>query len=384
MNRTFRYRIYPTARQAVALGDMLADHCALYNAALQERRDAYRRSGVSVRYGDQSAQLKDIRSDAQYARWSFSSQQHTLRRLDRAFAAFFRRVKRGETPGYPRFRSVRRFDTVTFVQGDGGKILTDESRVRMQGIGHVKVKQHRPVRGTVKQFSITRQGRRWYVNVICTGVPAEPRPATGAAVGLDRGVTHLLADSDGGFVANPRHLAAAQERLAAAQRDLAAKRRGSNRRRKAVSRVAAHHRRIADTRRDHLHKISRRIVDTYDFIVMEDLKISNMTRSAAGTADAPGTNVRQKSGLNRSILDAGWGVLSDMIGYKAEDAGASVVHVNPANTSRRCNACGHTERGNREGEAFRCLRCGHAAHADTNAAKNILGLGLSLQLASAS
>lgn len=379
MNRVFRYRIYPTAKQSVALEQMLRDHCDMYNAALQERRDAYRQRKHTVRYGDQSAQLKAIRADEQYSRWSFSSQQQTLKRLDRAFAAFFARVKRGDTPGYPRFRSWQRFDTVTFIHGDGGAFLADTSRVRMQGVGHVKVKQHRPVRGTVKQFSVTRQGRKWFVNVICAGVPAQVRPLTGAVVGLDRGVTHLLADSDGNFIPNPRHVRSAEKRLAAAQRDLARKKRGSRRRSKTAARVAALHRRVANARRDNLHKVSRVLVDTYDLIALEDLKVKNMTRSARGTLDDPGSNVAAKRGLNKSILDAGWSALAQMIQYKAESAGTDVVFVPAANTSRTCHECGHVAAGNRDGEVFACLACGHTAHADTNAARNILRLGLSLR-----
>lgn len=384
MNRVFRYRLYPTKRQQTALGEMLADHCDLYNAALQERRDAYRTRGKTVRYTEQSAQLKAIRAeDPQQARWSFTSQQQTLRRLDTAFTAFFARIKRGDTPGYPRFRSKRRFDTVTFIEGDGGKWIEDQGRVRLQGVGHVKVKVHRPLRGVVKQFSITRQGKRWFVNVICADVPQQVRPLTGAIVGLDRGITHLFADSDGGFTANPRHLQQSTARLAAAQQELARKKRGSNRRRKTVQRVAALHRKVADSRRDYLHKASRRLVDTYDLIVLEDLRIQNMTRSARGTIDAPGRNVAAKAGLNRSINDAGWGVLQDLLTYKAEEAGIEVVLVNPANTSRTCHQCGHVAADSRKQEAFRCVSCGHCAHADTNAARNILGLGLSLRQAPA-
>lgn len=384
MNRVFRYRLYPTSRQHTALGEMLRDHCDIYNAALQERRDAYRMCGTSVRYGMQSGQLKDIRSTDPLGqgRWSFSSQQQTLRRLDKAFAAFFSRVKKGEKPGYPRFRSFRRFDTATFIEGDGGKWLGD--KVRMQGIGCVKVKLHRPVRGTIKQFSVTRQGRHWYVNVICVDVPVQPKPFNNAAVGLDRGVTHLVADSDGRFVENIRPLQTAQERLTAGQRDLARKKRGSHRRRKTVARVATLHRKVKDVRKDHLHKVARSYVNAYDLIVVEDLKVRNMTRSASGTVEKPGTNVAQKSGLNRSILDAGWGVLLELIRQKAEEAVVKIVEVNPRNTSRTCHACGHVAAENRCGEAFLCQRCGHSAHADTNAAQNILGLGLSLQRAVAS
>lgn len=384
MNRVFRYRLYPTSRQDTALGQMLRDHCDIYNAALQERRDAYRMCGTSVRYGTQSGQLKDIRNadPLGQGRWSFSSQQQTLRRLDKAFAAFFSRIKKGEKPGYPRFRSSRRFDTATFIDGDGGKWL--DNTVRLQGVGCIKVKLHRPVRGTVKQFSVTRQGRHWYVNVICVDVPVQPKPFTGAAVGLDRGVAHLVADSDGRFVDNIRPLRTAQDRLSDAQRDLARKKRGSNRRRKAVARVAALHRKVKDVRKDHLHKVARSYVDAYDLIATENLKIRNMTRSASGTVEEPGTNVAQKSGLNRSILDAGWGVLLELIRQKAEEAVVEVVEVNPRNTSRTCHACGHVGAGNRCGEAFLCQRCGHSAHADTNAARNILRLGLSLQQAVAS
>jgi putative transposase len=383
MNRASRYRLYPTRRQNTALGEMLRDHCDIYNAALQERRDAFRMRGTSVRYGMQSCQLKDIRSadPLGQGRWSFSSQQQTLRRLDKAFAAFFSRIKKGEKPGYPRFRSSRRFDTATFIDGDGGKWIGD--KVRMQGIGHVKVKLHRPVRGTVKQFSVTRQGQHWYVNVICVDVPVQPKPFTNAVVGLDRGVTHLIADSDGRFVDNIRPLQNAQNRLADAQRDLARKKRRSNRRRKAVARVAVLHRKIKDVRKDHLHKVARSYVNAYDLIVVEDLKIRNMTRSASGTVDEPGTNVAQKSGLNRSILDAGWGVLLELIRQKAEEAVVEVVEVNPRNTSRTCHTCGHVAAENRCGEAFLCRKCGHSAHADTNAAQNILGLGLSLREAAA-
>ena len=381
MNRVFRYRLYPTARQTVALGEMLRDHCTMYNAAMQERRDAYSQRKHSVCYGNQSGQLKEIRVDEQYRRWSFSSQQQTLKRLDKAFQAFFRRVKHGETPGYPRFKPHQRFNTVTFIHGDGGKF--NGATVRMQGVGTVKVEQHRPTSGTVKQFSVTREGRHWYVNVVCVDVPTQVRTLTGAVVGVDRGVTHLLADSDGTFTANPRHYREGQDALTAAQQNLATKRRGSARRRKAVQRVAAAHRKVRDQRRDFLHNLSRELVDTYDLVVLEDLRIANMTRSAKGTLDEPGTNVAAKSGLNKSILDAGWGVLQDMLIYKAESAGTNVVLVNPRNTSRTCHACGHVSADNRHGEVFLCQRCGHSAHADTNAARNILRLGLSLREAQA-
>lgn len=316
MNRTFRYRLSPTRRQQTALTEMLVDHCTLYNAALQERRDAWKASKTSIGYAAQCKQLTAIRrADEQYARWSATSEQQTLRRLNVAFAAFYRRAKKGlgKRAGYPRFKSRYRFDTVTFVQGDGGTYRPDVARVHMQGVGEVKVRQHRPVRGRIKQFSVTRQGRHWYVNVMCENVPHQIRPATGAIVGVDKGTRHLLADSDGGFVPNPRHYAQAEDRLTKAQQDLSRTKRGSNRRRKAAARLAAHHRKVANTRRDFLHRLTRDLVDTYDIICHEKLKIPNMTAAPEPRPDPdnPGqflpNGAAAKAALNKSILDAGWG-----------------------------------------------------------------------------
>ncbi|MFG3258605.1 RNA-guided endonuclease InsQ/TnpB family protein, partial [Streptomyces sp. NPDC048172] len=188
MIRAYKFLLRPTARQAVSLGEMLRDHCSLYNGALQERRDAYRHaSKTTVRYGDQSAQLKEIRAcdPGRQGRWSFSSQQATLRRLDKAFQGFFRRVKAGQAPGYPRFKGVGHFDTVTFPRdGDGCRWDSapqdPQTRVRLQGVGHVRVHQYRPVQGRVKTVSVKREGNRWYVVLACDEVAAEELPSTGA------------------------------------------------------------------------------------------------------------------------------------------------------------------------------------------------------------
>ena len=383
MNRVYRYRLYPTCKQADSLNAMLRDHCTIYNAALQERRDAWQTAGISISYGSQSAQLRDIRIELpEQGRWSFSSQQQTLLRLNKSFIAFFRRVRNREVPGYPRFKPWQRFSTVTFINGDGASWLGE--RVRLQGVGHIKVKLHRPVRGTVKQISVTREGRHWHVNVICVNVSEQIQPLTGAVIGLDRGVTHLIADSDGGFAPNPRHVKKTAARLKTAQQALARCKRGSHRRKKVVAKVAVQHRKVRDTRRDYLHKLSRQIVDKNDLIAMEDLQTANMTRrpEPRPDPDSPGqflpNGSAAKAGLNKSILDAGWRILQDMITYKAESAGTELILVNPRNTSRTCHACGYVAADNRDGEKFKCLRCGYETHADTNAALNILGLGLSL------
>jgi putative transposase len=398
VRRSFKFQLRPTRQQEIALVAMLDDHRALYNAALEERRDAWRHpSRTSVSYVMQAGQLSEIRAfDPDQARWSYSSQQATLRRLDRAFGAFFRRVRAGETPGYPRFKGRNWFDTVDWPKdGDGCRWDSQpdhptQTFVRLQGIGHVKVNQHRPVRGTVKTVSVKREGRRWYVVLSCDNVPAQPLPATGAVVGVDLGVASLATTSDGRHYGNPRFLEAASVRLADAQRDLARKKRGSTRRRKAVARVAGGHRKVARQRLDLAHKTALDLVRDHDLIAVEALNVEGMTRRAHARSDpeTPGgflpNGQAAKSGLNRSILDAGWGVFLDVLRAKAESAGRVVVEVNPANTSRTCAACGHCAAGNRVTQAaFACVRCGHTAHADVNAAVNILRAGLARQAAQA-
>lgn len=390
MRRAYRFLLRPTVRQAQALAGCLEDHRQLYNAALAERREAYRRAGVTVRYGDQSAQLKDIRrSDPDHARWSFSSQQATLRRLDRAMQAFFRRLKAGQAPGYPRFKGRGWWDTVEWPKdGDGCRWDSTgdqgQTRVYLQGIGHVRVHRHRRVEGRVKTISIKREGRRWYAILSCEHVPDDPAPPVDAPVGIDLGVASFLTTSDGVQVPNPRHLAASAGRLATAQQQLARRRRGSSRRRKARTRVAAIHRKVARQRLDHAHKSARWLVQHHDVIAHEDLRIANMTRTAAGTVEAPGSNVAQKTGLNRSILDAGWGVFLRVLAAKAESAGRLVIAVNPRDTSRTCPTCGHSAPENRVTQAdFQCVACGYAGHADVVGATNVLRAGLALQTATA-
>ncbi|MCX5321257.1 transposase [Streptomyces sp. NBC_00120] len=396
MMRAYKFLMRPTVRQAQALGEMLRDHCSLYNGALQERRDAYRHaSKTSIKYGQQSAQLKDIRAfdPERQGRWSFSSQQATLRRLDKAFSAFFRRVECGEKPGYPRFRGVNWFDTVEFPKdGDGCRWDSTPhdpvTRVRLQGVGHVRVHQHRAVAGRVKTVSVKGEGRRWFVVLSVEQVQPEPLPAAGSLVGIDLGIANFLTTSDGEFVPNPRHGRSNAAKLEAAQQALSTfprvrrDRRTANHRR-AVEKVAKQHRKVRRQRLDHAHKTALDLVRKHDFIAHEDLKIRNMVRRATPKPDPgiPGgflpNGAGAKTGLNRSIADAGWGVFLTILAAKAESAGREVIAVDPRNTSRKCPACGHTSAGNRPTQAkFHCVSCGHTAHADTVGALNVLRAGL--------
>jgi putative transposase len=375
----------PTARQHVALGRCLASHRELYNAALQERRDAWRLRRTNVSYGDQSAQLKDIRSvrpDA--AVWSFSSQQATLRRLNRAFTGFYRRAKSGETPGYPRFKSPHRFDSVEWPKdGDGCRWRPDSRRVYLQGIGHVKVTVHRQVQGRVKTIQIRRQGRRWMLILSCDQVPTRPLEPTRASVGIDVGIASFATTSDGEQVPNPGYGRIAAAKLAAAQQALARKQRGSKNRRRARATVAGRHRRIANQRRNFHHHAARALVVRYDLLVVEDLRIRNLVRRPAPRPDPgrPGgflaNGAAAKAGLHRSIHDAGWAQFVSILRAKAEEAGRVVIDVDARHTSDRCGTCGHTAAENRASQAvFSCRRCGHTVNADEHAAGNILRAGL--------
>ncbi|MET8247737.1 transposase [Streptomyces sp. NPDC005202] len=391
MIRTYKFLLRPTARQSVALTEMLRDHCSLYNAALQERRGAWRHaSKTNVRYVDQSAQLQEIRAfDPQrQGRWSFSSQQATLRRLDKAFAAFFRRVQNGEKPGHPRFKGIGHFDTVVFPKdGDGCRWNSaphdPQTRVRVQGVGHVRVHQHRPVEGRVKAIAVKREGNRWYVVLSCDEVAATELARTGAAVGIDMGVTHFLTTSDGEHIANPPFLQAAAEELAEAQRHLATFPKRTKQRTKAhraaARKVAKIHAKIRRQRLDHAHKTALTLVRTYDAIAHERLNTAGMTRRPAPKPSSvqPGAylpNQRTaKARLNRSILDTGWGVFLAILANKAESAGRTVVAVDPRNTSRACPSCGCVAKENRVTRAtFQCTTCGHTANADVVGALNVL------------
>ncbi|MFH9044853.1 RNA-guided endonuclease InsQ/TnpB family protein [Streptomyces sp. NPDC017966] len=398
MMRAYTFLLRPTVRQEQALAGMLRDHYSLYNGALRERRDAYRHaSRTTVRYGDQSAQLKEIRAfdPERQGRWSFSSQQATLRRLDRAFAAFFRRLKAGQTPGYPRFKGVGHFDTVVFPRdGDGCRWDSTphdgQTRVRLQGVGHVRVHRHRPVRGRAKTISVKREGRRWYVVLACDEVPAEPLPATGSIVSIDMGVAHFLTTSDGEHVANPRFLQAMADELAEAQRHLATFPRRTQQRTKrhraAARKIARLHAKIRRQRADFHHKTARALVADHDVIAHERLNTAGMIRSPAAKADPerPGgflpNGAAAKAGLNRSILDAGWGLFLGILAQKAESAARRVIPVDARNTSRTCPECGHLAKENRVTQAkFECTACGFTANADHVGAMNVMnraGLGL--------
>jgi putative transposase len=233
MRKSFKYRLYPTGKQAQALDHQLGEACRLYNAALQERRDAYESAGISLRYYDQANQLKDIRAESACDLANFSCSQDVLRRVDKTFKAFFRRVKNGEKPGYPRFKSHFRYDSITFPSYGDGCRLRDNGKLYVQGVGEIKVKLHRPVAGRIKTVSVKREAGRWYV---CFSVEVETLADSVwyEDIGIDLGLSSFAVLSDGTVIENPRWYKRAQAKLRIAQRRVARRKRGSKGRRKAV------------------------------------------------------------------------------------------------------------------------------------------------------
>ena len=315
LRRSYKFLARPTSKQVTAVEACLEDTRQLRNAALEERREAWRK-GKRVTFYTQDAQLKEIREDdpEQYGRWAFSCERAAIRRLDRAFQGFFRRVKAGEKPGYPRFKGRGRWDSVEWPNGDGSKWDSvphpKATRVYFKGIGHVRVHQHRTVKGRVKTITVKREGKRWYVILSCDDIPAEPLPSANSAVGIDMGVAHFVTTSDGAHLPSPRYLAASAKGITEAQQNLARKKRGSRRRRKAVEKVTALRAKVRRQRLDHAHKTALALVRENDLIAHEVLPVANMTRRAKPKPDPenPGAflpnGAAAKSGLNKSILDA--------------------------------------------------------------------------------
>lgn len=370
MIRSYRYRLYPADEQAHALGELLAGMRELWNAALEERREAWKRAHISITYYEQANQLKAIRAlRDDFARWNYSAAQQVLRRVDKAFKAFFRRVKAGETPGFPRFKGCSRFCSVEFRFGDGARL--SDGRLYVQGIGAVKVKWHRaiPTDARVKAVVVKRESDdHWYATFQLEQPDPEPGEHPGEPVGVDLGVTTLAALSTGEMIEAPRHFRKTARKLRKQQRRAARRKKFSKRWRKAQKQVAKTHRMIANQRRDASHKLSRRLVTEFALIAVEALNVHGLSRSK----------------LSKSIHDAGWSQLRFNLDYKAAEAGSRVVAVDPRHTSQVCSGCGRLVPKSLSVRVHRCPDCGLVLDRDVNAARNILRraldrLGRSLQ-----
>jgi len=386
MMKAFKYRLYPTCKQAAALQQTLNLCRELYNAALEERREAWRMSKVSVSYEMQSAQLPQIKEMRPEFKEIYSQTlQDTLKRVDKAFKAFFRRVKHGEKPGYPRYQGYDRYDSFTYPQIEKLKcnptVRIENKRVVLPKIGYMKVKQHRPMIGKPKTATVKREGDCWYAIFSCEVETQKKLPSTDLPIGLDMGLKHFMTDSNGDVVDNPRFFRKSHGRLKKKQQRLCKKRNKSQKRRKSAQLVGKAHKKIRNQRKDFHHKQARILVDTYATIIFEDLSMHHMVRRPKAKQDDKDAylpnGAAAKSGLNKSILDAGWGAFIELVKHKAEWAGVTVMQVDPHKTSQICSACG--EEGPHKDLSIRthvCIHCGVVLDRDHNAALNILDRGL--------
>lgn len=355
MLRTFTMRLKPQAVHRTAFEAILKDSCETYNAALQERRDAWKLQRKSITYYAQCTELTELRQDPQYATISVDIQREPLRRVDRAFQAFFRRCKRGEKPGFPRFRSRDRYDSFAW-----SAPRVRDSSIHVPNVGDVRFKAHRPFIGKQRQAVIRRVGKNWELRLVCDTGEASPKCPVASPVGIDVGVSALVTCSDGTVIENPRFIRKHEARVSAANRKLALKQRRSKNRVRAREVLRRAHQRAANARLNYLHHASKFLVSRYDLIAHEDLKIRNMARS----------------NLAKSILDAAWGILIWQLTYKAESAGRWVVPVNPRGTSQICSRCGAKVPKKLSNREHTCP-CGLRLDRDHNAAVNILALGRS-------
>jgi putative transposase len=346
VKKSFKYRIFPTRAQTTKIGATLDICRELYNASLQERRDAYRLERKSVRYGEQANQLPDIKKIRPDVAGVHSQVlQDVLKRVEKAFDGFFRRLKRKEKPGFPRFRSQKRYDSFTYAQS--GFALAD-GKLRLSKIGDVRIKLHRPIEGKIKTLTITRSATgKWYA-CFSVEVEREPLPQSERAVGIDVGLFHFAALSKGEPIPNPRFFRTDEQALAKAQR---------KEKRQAARRI---HERITNRRRNFAHQLSHTLVSTFGLIVFEDLNIKGMVRNHC---------------LSKSISDAAWNQLIQYTSYKAESASREVRTVAPRGTSQRCSACGAIVLKDLSQRIHSCS-CGLTLDRDVNAARNILALGL--------
>ena len=359
-HKTFKYKVHPTPAQAVHLGATLRVCRELYNAALQERRDAWRMQRVSVTYYQQKAELPEIRRLRKDCAVIHSQVlQDVILRVHRTFQAFFRRVQNGEKPGYPRFKGRNHYHSFTYPQwGNGASLVGD--MLLLSKIGSLAVRWSRPLEGTPKTVSIIEEADGWYACFSCADVPVQPLPLTGEETGIDLGLESFLTLGNGEQIANPRHYRKAEQALAKAQRRKDRRKRGSKRRKKAVLLLRKKYQKVARQRRDFHHKTARSLLTQYDTVYYEELQVANLA---------------QNDHLAKSIYDAGWSQFCSILTFKAENAGKRAVAVSPASTSQVCSGCGVLVHKGLSVRWHECPDCGASLHRDHNAALNIQWVG---------
>ena len=358
--KCYRYRLYPTRAQQTSLSTTLDTLRLVYNSLLNERKFLYETMGKGI---SQYAQEKHFAAWRKQFPELADVHSHLLQnvalRVNLAFTAFFRRVKAGETPGFPRVKGKGQYDILTFKEFGNG-ISFRQGRLFVSKIGHVKGKFHRPTEGTPKTATLRRQAGKWFVCIACE-VTSEALPLSAEEVGIDVGLKTFAALSNGEFIENPRFFREDEKTLAKAGRKQAKTKKRSPARKKANKVLAHIHERVRNRRHDFCHQNARRIVNRFGVVAVEKLNVKGMV---------------QNRSLAKSISDAAWSQFRECLTSKAESASREVIAVDPAYTSQDCSACGYRAKKRLSERWHLCPMCGASLDRDTNAAINILNKGL--------
>jgi len=360
MNKSLKYRLYPTKKQQRLLQETLDECRWLYNHFLEERKNSWEKDKKSIGYFQQSKSIVALKKERPSLNKVYSqSLQNVADRIDKAFQNFFRRVKQGQTPGYPRFKNFDRYNSFTYKQPDFGWNI-ETNCLKLSKIGSVKIKIHRPIFGTLKTCIIRKQAGKWYV---CFSIQYEPKPLseTTKAVGIDVGLENFATFSTKEKIKNPRFFKTDQKALAKAQRRLSKQIKNTSERAKVKKVVVRIHERISNRRHNFIHQETRKIVNKFGIICIEKLNTKNML---------------QNGFLAKSISDVAWSQFANILSQKAEEAARQFIAINPRGTSQTCSQCGTIVKKDLSVRWHQCPTCNVRLHRDYNASLNILALGL--------
>jgi putative transposase len=371
--QAFQYELRPNGQQERQMRRFAGARRFVFNKALALQKSLYEAGRKKLNYAGLCRELTSWRHSAETP-WLADAPVHPLQQalkdLERAYTNFF-----DKRAAFPRFAKKGQADSFRYPDPKQFKLDQGNGRIFLPKLGWIRYRNSRMATGTPRNVTVSRRGEKWFIAVQTEREVTDPGPRAQSIVGVDRGISKCGALSDGTFIASLHPSAGAARKLARLQRQMSRKIKFSSNWKKAKLAITRLHIRIANMRRDFLHKSSTWLSQNHACVVLEDLQVKNMSRSAKGTAQQPGRNVRAKAGLNRSILDQGWGEFARQVSYKLAWSGGLALFVPAAHTSQKCSACGHVHQDNRKGEHFRCLVCGFAMDADTNAAINIEAAG---------
>jgi len=362
--KSFKFRLEPTKNQRVKLDNILEECRWLYNHFLEQRKNAWEKDKKSIDCYEQSKLLPKLKQKRPSLKIVYSQAlQNIPIKIDKAFYAFFRRIKLGQKPGYPRFKEKGRLHSFIFPQMNSGYKITPTSKLRLFGVGHIKINIHRALPGNVKTCTITKSpSGKWYACFVCE-VPEKRLKFNGEMVALDVGIKTFATLSNEDTISNPKFFKQSQDKLAKAQKKLSALEKGSEKRAKCRKIVCRIHEKISNQRNNFCHQVSRKLVNSFGTIFIEDIQVNKMIKKE---------NLKV---FNRSQTDTAWSMFFNFLTYKAEDAGRVLVKVNPAYTSQDCSSCGTRKLMPLEQRTYSCEKCGMIKDRDFNAALNILRLG---------